>query len=383
MAVSITWKHLVEDHRLKIRIYDGRCATKITIQGGLNKSAFRNGKFTKAEANYLKLNRIIDNNDAVLRDYKFECELRGYQPTNAEIKLRMRRGKQGGIIYYMERLAEDNSVAATTRKDISSKIGKMKKSGWDTIRVPVSASEAAAIKSRLQKEMKPATLRNYIQYFKRATEIAVNEGAAARNYFSAIKVKIDQRVPGVLTDKQIAALWKLEGVTPAQSNARWIILFQYHCFGIRISDALLLKWDKIAGGKVKIMQEKSEREIELPLSKEAKEILSKFSGGEYVFPFMNDMKARHPKKDEAYWAHGSRSAISKACAKIKQITGFRLTSHMARHTFAAKALDNGLPIQSISTMLGHGSIGSTLSYAKTFKRIIGKENIEAVYGNKK
>lgn len=42
----------------------------------------------------------------------------------------------------------------------------------------------------------------------------------------------------------------------------------------------------------------------------------------------------------------------------------RLTSHMARHTFATWALHHGVPIEIVSRMLGHTDITMTQRYAK-------------------
>ena len=42
----------------------------------------------------------------------------------------------------------------------------------------------------------------------------------------------------------------------------------------------------------------------------------------------------------------------------------RLTSHMARHTFAVSCLRAGVPIESLSRMLGHTDVQTTQIYAK-------------------
>jgi len=55
---------------------------------------------------------------------------------------------------------------------------------------------------------------------------------------------------------------------------------------------------------------------------------------------------------------------------LKEIADFcgiekKLTSHIARHTFATTVtLLNGVPIESVSKMLGHTNIRTTQHYAK-------------------
>jgi len=53
--------------------------------------------------------------------------------------------------------------------------------------------------------------------------------------------------------------------------------------------------------------------------------------------------------------------------EIADICGIqtKITFHIARHTFASTVtLDNGIPIDSVSKMLGHRSIKTTQIYAK-------------------
>lgn len=57
-------------------------------------------------------------------------------------------------------------------------------------------------------------------------------------------------------------------------------------------------------------------------------------------------------------------------AKIKK----NLTFHMARHTFATTVtLSNGVPIETISKMLGHSKLSTTQIYAKVVERKVSDD----------
>ena len=50
--------------------------------------------------------------------------------------------------------------------------------------------------------------------------------------------------------------------------------------------------------------------------------------------------------------------------------GKNLTFHMARHTFATMSLSKGVPMESVSKMLGHTNLKTTQIYARiTNKKI--------------
>lgn len=50
-----------------------------------------------------------------------------------------------------------------------------------------------------------------------------------------------------------------------------------------------------------------------------------------------------------------------------------LTSHIARHTFATMSLNNHVPLETISKMLGHTDIRTTQIYAKMLDKTIADD----------
>ncbi|MDP2336430.1 MAG: tyrosine-type recombinase/integrase, partial [Bacteroidota bacterium] len=63
----------------------------------------------------------------------------------------------------------------------------------------------------------------------------------------------------------------------------------------------------------------------------------------------------------------------KEIADLCQISK-NLTFHLARHTFATTVtLTNGVPIESVSKMLGHSKISTTQIYAKVVEKKLGED----------
>jgi integrase len=72
----------------------------------------------------------------------------------------------------------------------------------------------------------------------------------------------------------------------------------------------------------------------------------------------------------------SNSKLNAYLKEVADICGINkhLTFHIARHTFATiVTLNNGVPIESVSKMLGHKSIKTTQIYAKILDRKVSED----------
>ncbi|MFZ2282867.1 MAG: site-specific integrase, partial [Lutibacter sp.] len=106
---------------------------------------------------------------------------------------------------------------------------------------------------------------------------------------------------------------------------------------------------------IKTKRTKTDTRTNIPVLPTAEAILEKyanhpeFTNGNRLLPVLSNQKMNAYLKE-----------ISDLCGFTKN-----LTFHLARHTFATTVtLTNGVPIESVSKMLGHKSIKTTQHYAK-------------------
>jgi len=138
-------------------------------------------------------------------------------------------------------------------------------------------------------------------------------------------------------------------------------LFIFSCYtGLAYIDVMQLSYDNLSIGIDKEMwintnRAKTDVPVKLPVLPKAASIIKKYENTKLmkvengVFPFLTNPSI-----------NGQLKIIAKKCGISKNIT-----FHMARHSFATTVtLTNGVPIETVSKMLGHTSIKTTQIYAK-------------------
>lgn len=145
-------------------------------------------------------------------------------------------------------------------------------------------------------------------------------------------------------------------------------LFVFSCYtGLAYVDLVLLKPGNILAGAdgiqwIKASRKKTEIPVNVPLLKPAVKILEKFRADENagiwetLFPTVSNQEMNRSLK-----------LIGEIC-EIKK----RLTFHLARHTFATTlTLLNGVPIETISKLLGHTKLTTTMIYTHVMQSKVG------------
>jgi len=138
-------------------------------------------------------------------------------------------------------------------------------------------------------------------------------------------------------------------------------IFVFACYtGLSYSDIAKLNSNHVQIGNdgndwIIIDRTKTESRCRIPILPVAKEILKKYENNPVaqttnrLLPILSNQKMNSYLKE-----------IEDICSINK-----KLTMHVARHTFATSVtLSNGVPIETVSKMLGHTSLKTTQIYAK-------------------
>lgn len=202
-------------------------------------------------------------------------------------------------------------------------------------------------------------VKNFCNYLSICFDIAVEERLIAENPWKKVhrydKPKFQMNEREFLTLEEVDRLVRTECKYPAIRQA-----FLFACFtGLRRGDVARLKWSDISetdGRKcAHIIMEKTGKPLTIPLSKKALSYLPEHQGNEkeYVFaPFDNNHL-------------GDRIMGWIKAAEIKKAVTF----HVARHTFATMMITLGVDLYTVSKLLGHTSISSTLIYARMVDKV--------------
>lgn len=147
-------------------------------------------------------------------------------------------------------------------------------------------------------------------------------------------------------------------------------LFVFSCYtGVAHVDLLQLSKRNLVTGEdgstwLVTKREKTGSPVRVPLLKKPKAIIDRYKElkvcrkSDTLFPVISNQKVNVYLKE-----------VAEACEIEKN-----LTFHMARHTFATTVtLSNGVPIETVSKMLGHNKLSTTQIYAKVIERKISED----------
>ena len=209
------------------------------------------------------------------------------------------------------------------------------------------------------------TTAKFMQTFRMIIIMAKNNGWIFADPFINYKIRVKRVDRGYLTEPEIKKILKKQFTCKRLEQVRDIFIFA--CFtGLAYIDVRNLTKENIQtsfDGKLWIMtaRQKTDTAVTVPLLKVPQAILKKYEGTQLdgrLLPVLSNQKLNSYLKE-----------IGDLCGITKNIT-----FHLARHTFATTmTLAKGVPIETVSKMLGHTNIITTQIYARITNDKIGRD----------
>ncbi|MDI6047009.1 site-specific integrase [Flavobacterium yafengii] len=208
----------------------------------------------------------------------------------------------------------------------------------------------------------------YIKNFKKIIKICISNGWLDKDPFANYKSKIREVERDYLTQEEVQDIYSKVFVTERLNQVKDIFVFS--CFtGLAYIDVKNLTLSNISmgidGGKwIFTHRQKTETASRIPLLPIPEELILKY--------------ANHPQciNEDKLLPVLSNQKMNAYLKEIADVCGIKkdLTFHIARHTFATTVtLTNGVPIESVSKMLGHKNIRTTQHYAKILDKKVSED----------
>jgi integrase/recombinase XerD len=154
--------------------------------------------------------------------------------------------------------------------------------------------------------------------------------------------------------------------------------FSYLCNGINFSDLVNLKYSDIRNGEISFVREKTKRTskvqkvIQAIMTPEMQKIISRWgtkktSENQFIFPYLKGTETPMEAKIKSLMLINKTNKALKAIGTSVGID--KLTTYVARHSYATVLKRSGANIAFISESLGHSDQKTTEHYLASFEQV--------------
>ena len=204
----------------------------------------------------------------------------------------------------------------------------------------------------------------HMQRFKKVLYFSLKNKYILHNPFNGFRIHFERTNRVYLLQDELQRLHEVK-LNNSLSKMRDVFLFACYT-GLSYTDISKLIKKNLKKGNddlmwIYIKRNKTNIPSNIPLLPPAVlliKVYKKLYNGKTLFPIISNQK------------------INKGLKRISALCGFnkKLTFHSARHTFATTVtLTNGVPIETVSKMLGHNNIKTTQIYARVIDAKVSQD----------
>ena len=236
----------------------------------------------------------------------------------------------------------------------------------------MDASQMLSYESYLKKQgLCSNTTSFYMRNLRAIYNQAVEQGLTPQNYpFARVYTGIAKTVKRAVNIEEVQKIKTKE--LPADSTvafSRDIFLFSFYTCGMSLTDIAHLKESDLQGDFLSYCRQKTGQRITIRWEPCMQRLVDKYKneGSPYLIPIITC-----PGEDEARQYQNQIHLINHHLKKLGEELGLssKLTSYVARHSWASIAKSQDVPVAAISEAMGHTTERTTRIYLKSFENTL-------------
>jgi site-specific recombinase XerD len=208
----------------------------------------------------------------------------------------------------------------------------------------------------------------YIKNLRKVINMAIANEWLYKDPFIKFKAKLEEVPRDYISEEELKRIEEKEIDIPRLDQVRDIFIFSCYT-GLAYIDVINLTKDNIRigidGDKwIYTYRHKTKTKSNIPLLPKAEEIIEKYKD--------------HPStaRNDRLLPNLSNQKLNAYLKEIADLCDIKknLTFHIARHTFATTVtLTNGVPIETVSSLLGHKNLRTTQIYSKVIEKKVSED----------
>ena len=220
------------------------------------------------------------------------------------------------------------------------------------------------------------TVNSYLSSFRALCHTALREGlpGPACDPFAGLHLKRKETAKRALMIAEVNKVMQADyPAEPSLREALDLFIFSYLACGISFVDLVYLTKKNIVGGEIVYYRHKTGALIRVGITPAMRLLLRKYGqkGSPYLFPIFSASKDGHEAYKAALRKYNSLLVIIGERLHLS----VKLTSYVARHSWATEALRQNIPVAVISQAMGHTSEKTTRIYlAQLDQSVLNKAN---------
>lgn len=220
------------------------------------------------------------------------------------------------------------------------------------------------------------TVNSYLSSFRALCHTALREGlpGPASDPFAGLHLKREETAKRALKIAEVNKVMQADYPgEPSLREALDLFIFSYLACGIPFVDLAYLTKKNIVGGEIVYYRHKTGALIRVGITPAMRLLLRKYGqkGSPYLFPILSAGKDGHEAYKAALRKYNSLLVIIGEHLHLS----VKLTSYVARHSWATEALRQNIPVAVISQAMGHTSEKTTRIYlAQLDQSVLNKAN---------